>query len=670
MNTDTSKIILRQQRNIGNVLTFFKCLLRIAVITAIIFPGCTAYFNTYYNAETAFKQAQKSHLEILSQYPDSLVVAPPTDADQNYDRTIEKAIKVIEIFPKKPKWHDDAIFIMGKAHFYKEEPAKAIRRFRQLEQEFPESPHIPESYLYLAKSYIENENLDKAEGICITAEKRFPDLNKDNQITLLLIAIAIRRDGKSQAIQLLEKMRGSIKSENLRINLMLQTAELYIQLKKYNNAIVLLEDAPRRKKNPLQMYRLDRALLTCYTAIDSLEKANTFVASMIENNLYLSHMDEMLYQQGLILHSLGRYDEAIKVFKKITADIDTATILQDTSTYKAKALYQLGLLYQKNKEDYPKAQMYFDLAAKTKDTTTQREAQKRLSAFERLKLLREDTKQDDSLPGHRLFSIGELFRFELYEPDSAYFQFIDVATDSATDTAIIPKALCQAARIVRDEMGDTIKGDSLFKVIIKRYPVSEYAKIGQEELGIPLTVQTHEDSAHEAYLNAEKLYYRENKIKESIQAFFGIAKQYQDLPIAPKSLFAAAWFSDNVLFKNKTARMLYEKICDQYPESIYCTQQAKPRLKIVIDTLAKLEQLRKENISKNAATSTSKKNNDGKNSSVDTDVDDDDDDDELLTSEEIGDKAADLQNGSSTNGNKRQVVPTQNKPPETPVKKP
>jgi tetratricopeptide (TPR) repeat protein len=663
MNTVTSKIIFSQQGNMRNIATFVKWFLRIAVITQLVFAGCTAYFNTYYNAETAFKQAQKSHLEVMAQYPDSLVVTPPSDAERNYDRTIEKATKVIEIFPKKPKWHDDAIFLMGKAHFYKKEPSKAIRRFRQLEQEFPESSHIPESYLYMAKSYIENENLDKAEEVCITAEKRFPELNKDNQITLLLIAIAIRRDGKSQAIQLLEKMRGSIKSEKLRINLTLQTAELYIQLQKYDNAIALLEDAPRRKKNPLQMYRLDRALLTCYTAVDSLEKANTFVTSMIGNRLYISHMDEMLYQQGLILHSLGRYDDAIKVFKEITAGIDTATIRQDTSTYKAKALYQLALLYQKEKEDYPKAQMYFDLAAKTKDTTTLREAQKRMSAFERLKFLREDTKLDDSLPGHRLFSIGELFRFELYEPDSAYFQFIDVATDSATDTAIIPKALCQAARIARGEISDTTKSDSLFKVIIKRYPVSEYAKIAQEELDIPLTVQTREDSAYAAYQHAEKLYYKENRIKESIQAFFGIAKQYEDLPIAPKSLFAAAWFSDNILFKNKTARMLYEKICDQYPESIYCAQQAKPRLKIVIDTLAKLEQLRKENIAKDAATSTSEKHNDEKTSSIATDMDDD----ELLTPEEIENKTADPQKGTSTNGEKERNVPFY-KPPETPDK--
>ena len=633
----------------------FRLLRTLLVAVSGLLLGCTAYFNTYYNAEMAFKKAQTSHNEVLEKYPDSLVVTPPGDADQNYNRTIEKAEKVIEIFPKNPKWHDDAIMLMGKAHFFKKEFPKAIRRFRQLEQEFPESPHIPESYLYLAKAYIENDNLDKAEQVCIKAEKRFPKLNEDNRITLLLITIAIRRDGKSQAIQLLEKMRNSVKSEKLRINIIIQTAELYIQLKKYDNAIILLEEAPRRKKDPRQMYRLDKALLTCYVAVDSLDKANTFVETMIKNKLYLHHMDEMLYQQGSILYALGKYDEAIKVFKKITLGLDTAPVLQDSSTYKAKALLQLAMLYQKQKENYPKAQEYFNLASMTRDTSIKKVATQCLSAFERLKQLREDPRWNDSLPGLRVFSIGELFRFELYEPDSAYDQFINVANDSATDTSFVPKAFCQAARIAHDDLKDTLKSDSLFELIIKKYPMSEYAKLSQQELGLPESIKTREDSADIAFREAEKLYYQDNNVKEAIKTFFTLSKQYEELPIAPKSLFAAAWFSDNVLYKNKTARMLYEKLCEKYPETIYCKEQAKPRLKIVIDTLARLEQLRKQKAAENPAAKIQEPSSSGNEP-----IDDDDTGGEPLSVEEIQDSAGSESQQATDQNHDR------NKPSEVP----
>jgi hypothetical protein len=164
---------------------------------------------------------------------------------------------------------------------------------------------------------------------------------------------------------------------------------------------------------------------------------------------------------------------------------------------------------------------------------------------------------------------------------------------------LVPKAFIQAAIIARDELHHKQKSDSIFKLVIASYPATEYAKIAQFESGMAVTITTRQDSAAELYRKAERLFYIDNDVKESIQQFFEVFKIYPDQSIAPKSLFAAAWFSSTVLLKNRTAKMLYEKICEKYPESIYCTQQARPRIKAVVDTLAKLDQLRRENEKKN-----------------------------------------------------------------------
>ncbi len=567
---------------------------------SLVIMECTAYFNTYYNAEVAFKEAFSSHTRLLKNYPDSLVITPPADVATKYDRTIEKTQKAIETFPKAKKWHDDALLLMGKAHFFKKEMEKAIRRFRQLEQEFPQSDRLPEAYLFMGKAYIEDGNLDKAEEILTIAEKRFPDLNRDQQITLLLITIAIRRDGKSQAITLLEKTRRSIRSETLRNDLLLRTAELYIELKQFDKAILLLRKAPRKKDNPLQSYRMDLALLTCYEAIDTLDAALHLIDAMIDQKKYVAHHDEMLFRKGKILSAMGRIEDAIKVYRKLTAGLDSASVPGDTSAFKARALIELALIYQKDREDYRKAQSFLSLAAASRDTGSSRFALQRLSAMERLAKLREREKEVDSVRGYRFLSIGELFMFELDEPDSAFDQFMQIGKDSSTDSSIVPKALCQAARVARDDLHDTLVSDSLFRIIIARYPSSDYAKIGQRELDIPVTAKTRQDSADELYHRAETMFYRDNDVKGAIQLFYDISKKYGDLSIGQKSLFAAAWFSDNVLFKNKTAKMLYEKICSLYPGSEYCTQQAKPRMKIVADTLAKLDQMRKKHEKKPA----------------------------------------------------------------------
>ena len=646
------------------------------IISTAIFLSCTAYFNTYYNAKTAFKEGQTSHAKVLRDHPDSIVVTPPADAVPKYDRTIDKSIKVIETFPKAKKWHDDALLLMGKAHFYKKEMLKAIRRFRQLEQEFPASPLLPEAYLYLAKAYIEEGNLDKAEEILLSAEKRYPHLNDDYQITLLLIMIAIRRDGKSQAIQLLEQTMKSIKSEDLRIDLMLRTAELYIDLKQYQKAIAILRKAPRRKDFTLQSYRMDRALLTCYKAIDSLTVAYDHLIAMIGVKQYDVYMDEMLFEKGRILFMMGEIDEAIKVYKKLTAGIDSASVASDTSSFKARALLELALIYQKNKEDYKKAHSYLNLAASVRDTATSRFAKSRLSAMDRLNKLRSEGEVRDSLSSQRFFSIGELFRFELDEPDSAYRQFLMICRDTTFDTGLIPKALCQAALIARDDLHDTLQSDSLLRLIVNRYPATEYGKIAQEELDVPVTMKTRQDSAFDAFHRAERLFYDENDVKGSIRAFFELSKHYSELTIAPKSLFAAAWFTDNVLLKKQTAKMLYEKICTKYPETVYCTEQAKPRIKIVIDTLEKLDKLRKENEEKRPPKKGHKKTvnekTGGQPSGDDTtdSLQANDESSEPLTTEEINDETVPATTGAAPDslpaGSPAPPISTDPAPRETP----
>ncbi len=625
-------------------LYFSVLISSITAICSAVFLSCSAYFNTLYNAETAFREAQTIHKKVLQNYPDSIVVSPPFDAASKYDRTIEKSIKAIETFPKAKKRHDDALLLIGKAHFYKKEMSKAIRRFRQLEQEFPGSELLPEACIYLAKAYIEEGNLDKAEETLISAEKRFPELNNDYKITMLLIMIAIRRGGRSQAIELLERSIKSIKSENLRIDMMLRTAELYMDLKQYQKAIVILKKTPRRKDLPLQSYRTDKAFFVCLKEIDSLQPAYNHLLKMIEKKQYDVYMDEMLFEQGRLLHIMGKTDEAIKVFKKLTAGIDSTSAGADTSSFKARALLELALIYQKNKEDYKSAGSYFKLASMTRDTATSRFAGARLSAMERLKKLRDEKDTKDSLRSIRLFSIGELFRFELDEPDSAYLQFVKISTDTTADTALIPKALCQAALIVRDELHDTVRCDSLLRLIIASYPATEYGKIAQQEMKMPVTIKTRTDSAHEAFVRAEKLYYNENDVKGAVRAFFEISKQYPELPIAPKSLFAAAWITDNVLLKKQTAKTLYEKICAKYQKTVYCTEQSKPRLKIVADTLEKLEKLRKENEEKKSIKKDTKKSVQKKASDIREDVggqpEGADGISELLTKEEINEDSA------------------------------
>ncbi|MDO5576214.1 MAG: tetratricopeptide repeat protein, partial [Fibrobacter sp.] len=569
--------------------TLFGLILLMAAVCGLL--QCSAYFNTYYNADLAFREAYAVHKKILRQYPDSLIVSPPDDISTKYERVIEKSIKVMDVYSKKTKWHDDALLLMGKAYFYKNMMLKAIGRLTQLQKEFPSSALIPESYVYLAKAYIETGELVKAEDIIHDILEKYPYLNKDQSLSLLLVDISLRREGRAQAIAILEKALKAAKNEETRLDLLLRIGVLYIELNQYDRAISILRTAPRSKKFVLNSYRMDDALVKCYVEIDSLQLALDLCDDMYSNGRYYTYMSNILFQKGLILEKMGRIDDAIEVYERITEGIDSTNVASDTSSIAAKAFYRLALIYQKQLKDYGKAGDMFTMASKMRDSSSMAMAKVRLSAMERLKALRE---QKDSLKTERDFKIGEVFLFELDEPDSAYSQFMTLIKENGNDTEFVQKALCLAAIVARDGLKDTLRADSLFKVVIAAYPSSEFAKKAQEEMNVAVTVKTVKDSAMEAFRNAEKMLYQENaNVKDAVQAFYDVYREYPEIEdVAAKSLFAAAWATDVILQKNVTAKSLYEKICEKYPESEYCTREAQPRLKIVADTLGAIEKRR------------------------------------------------------------------------------
>ena len=581
--------------SVGNQTSFQFWVSGILVAGSMIFLSCSAYLNTYYNAENAFREGNIAHQKILKQFPDSIIVAPPAASIPRYDRAIEKSIKVIDVHSKKKKWHDNALFLMGKSYFHKKEMPQAIRRFREMIETFPTSPLVPEAYVYMAKAYIEEDNLNIAEEMITMVLQKYPAVDKNQQVSLLLVEISVRREGRSHAIALLQKALSSAKSEDQRIDLIIRLSELYIQLKQYDKAVALLERAPRKKKYPAQMYRMDKALLVSYIQIDSLERALILADAMIATKLYFKYEREVLLQKGRILKMLGRYDEAISALRKITGNLDSTTVTTDTSKITAQAFYELALIYQKKKADFQEAKSLYKLAAKGKDTVSVAASRKRLSALEMLEKLQNQKSQSPEEKNITILKIGELYKYELDEPDSAYSQFLMLSRDTGAGPEYIGKALCAAAFVARDDMNDTTRSDSLFRIVIRDFPASDFAKISQEQLNEPVTVKTRRDSAQVAYRQAEKLFYTEKDVKGAIRAFFDVYKMYPDQSVAPKSLFAAAWLSDDILHKNRTAKSLYERVCEKYPESVYCIEQAQPRLKIVNDTLQALEAQNKSN---------------------------------------------------------------------------
>ncbi|MBD3332047.1 hypothetical protein GF356_04295, partial [candidate division GN15 bacterium] len=87
------------------------------IACSLLVSGCV-YYNTFYNARTAFDEAEDLR-------KDSPPDQPRIDQN-NYRRAIEKSQKVVENHPNS-KWYDDAVWIIGVSYFHLEEYSKAER---------------------------------------------------------------------------------------------------------------------------------------------------------------------------------------------------------------------------------------------------------------------------------------------------------------------------------------------------------------------------------------------------------------------------------------------------------------------------------------------------------------------------------------------------------------
>ncbi|HUI92951.1 MAG TPA: tetratricopeptide repeat protein [Chitinivibrionales bacterium] len=565
----------------------------IAACFACVNIGCV-YFNLYYNAETAYETALKAHLKILKNNPDSTGLPPEVEA--GFKKAIDKGNKVFELYPRSKKWHDKALFLVGKSHYYLGECDKAIRTFRQMQKEFPNSPFIPETYVFIGRAYLKAGDLEEAEKAFALAVERYPQVNKGQEINMFKADLAMRREGKSQAIMILEENYKAAKADDQKMDLAIKIAQLYSDLKQYDKAIAYLEKSPRVKDLSDQLYRIDYLLASCYADKGDLNRALAIVNAMLPVKQYVAKVALIRLKKGDILDRLGRTDEAIDMYKQVCESATAGDAVGD-------AWFYLGCIYQMKKDDLKKAKECFDKAIPVlKNADMKDVATRRSKAIETLFKFRTDKKAPDTLKtaSSTDFKVGELFWLELDQPDSAYKHYCASVRDTQ-HAAQAPKALYSAAWIARYALADSVKADSLFKLLIARYPANIYAQKAQIARGETVTIFTRQDSAREAFDAAEKIFFADSNPDSAATAYVEVYKKYPNSDFGPKSLYAAAWINDNVLDKNRTAKGLYETLCDSFPSSSYCQNEARPRLKVVADSLAALRALRRSPASGAAA---------------------------------------------------------------------
>ncbi len=540
---------------------------KILLAFIISLSGC-AYYNTFFNAKKYFSEAEKAREKRIEQSKknkqDSRIdINKPSSSElKNYNDSIEKASKVLEIYPKS-KYVDDALFLLGKCFYRKQDYSKAKRKFLELYDNFPNSDFIPESRLWLGKTNIELRDYE-------TAEKNFHDILKSDaesrirdEAQFLLGGLFRHKKDYVTAISEYSNAAKRARDKYIRANAYFEMGECYYQLKNYAKSVESFKLA--RKYSPDTKFEFNAS-----------------------------------FRAGLSLVDMQQYDEAIKIFTNLLGDIsneenwalcrleianchrlkqeyDVAVewyndiVEQHPKTDEAaKAYFYLGKIYQEQRAEYEFAKEYFDKAAtEYSRSEIADEARGKSRSIKELLELKEDivAQQHKIAIGDSIAAVMDSVVVENNPYEYGKKSLLDSLIADTTNFAIDSLFTSDSLRFVLDSLKMVIGDDTsqIRQFLVgkrKEYLLTRNKKITLKsgKLGTP-----KEELVKDKLLLAEIYLFEFNQPDSALKEYIDILEIDTSSIVLPKTLYAIGFICENYKRDTTLADSVYHRLVTNYP---------------------------------------------------------------------------------------------------------
>ncbi len=315
-----------------------KILFKSIIYLTVVCVGC-AYYNTFYNA--------KRYYNIAYDGTKKNGFGKPTSQEmQDYQQAIDKALKLIEYYPES-NLVDDALLLIGKSYYYREEHFKSKSYLLELMTKYPQSGLIVETKLWLAKTNF-------ALGNYSDAEEGFNDILKDDN------------------------------SDKFKKETYYYLGKLFEDKEDFQNAVATYENSLHSGLEEFKEETLF-AIGVNYDTMGIYDKAAEYFQKVASANPLLEMRYQAQFRYAKVMKKMKRYDEAIALFEKMLGDEKDSNrtfslsmeiadclalkgdmegaimVYQDfaqnwkKTAYAARAYYALGKMYERDRSNYDRA---------------------------------------------------------------------------------------------------------------------------------------------------------------------------------------------------------------------------------------------------------------------------------------------------------------------------
>ena len=534
-----------------------------------------AYFNTFYNAEQYFKKAEKIRLEKAGE-------SIPVSAIDDYSKVIEKSKRVIEEFPET-SFRKDAVLLIGKSHFYRQEYRLAEATFQQFEEEFGGDYPFESGFWKSMVKWRQGKSQAALEDLKeIISDQLIPD--QQSKVYLSIAEIQLELSLDSSALDNLLKgaeltsdteQRGQI---YYRISLLAYDKEDYDLALQANKYLLRYTASKKRiEEAKLQIVRINRILGNWDIVMSEIKTIlidDRFARIHGSLEIELVQLYQMKGENSL---AKNRLESIITDYPRSETSAEAYFMLGEIAINENWDLEDAEKQYSQVTREYRKSQYTPTANLRVKQIKSYNDSKSSITEL-RMELLVEvqidSTNTDstlftqskkvdysvnyESLANH-YYNLGELEAFHFNRPKEAISHFLMIV-DSLPKTSEYSKALFTSSYISNQE-GDSSLAISLRDSLLNQFPRSEYAEYLRRRYGM----SDLDGSSNKLFQEGESTWY--NDPKEALAIFRKILLIDRESDVSARSAMYLAVKYDRYFSNVDSAHFYYDWLQRYKPNS-------------------------------------------------------------------------------------------------------